>query len=80
MCLWRRDFDENSPEFTLELIIGMQMQDFAEPIKEISTAAAAELNIENVGISSVKNTLLYFNLKYIYSTTHLSNTNRLQSG
>lgn len=33
----------------------MQMQDFAEPIKEISTAAAAELNIENVSTSSLYN-------------------------
>lgn len=43
-----REFDENSAEFTLELIIEIKMQDFADAIREISVAASAELNIENV--------------------------------
>lgn len=43
-----RDFDETSEEFTLELIAEMQLQNFAEQIDEISTAATMELAIEVV--------------------------------
>nr|CAD7568025.1 unnamed protein product [Timema californicum] len=41
-----RDFDENSPEFTLDLIMEMNMQNFSEDINEISNAASMELQIE----------------------------------
>lgn len=41
------DFDENSPDFRLEAIIDMKMQDYAEHINDISTAATMELQIEN---------------------------------
>ncbi|XP_063222941.1 dynein axonemal heavy chain 2 isoform X2 [Bacillus rossius redtenbacheri] len=40
------DFDENAEDFTLEKVIAMQMQDFADEIKEISNAATMELKIE----------------------------------
>nr|CAD7455963.1 unnamed protein product [Timema tahoe] len=41
-----RDFDENSPDFTLDLIMEMNMQNFSEDINEISNAASMELQIE----------------------------------
>lgn len=47
-----KDFDENSPEFNLEAIIGMEMQNFSEDINEISIAATMELNIEK-GITAI---------------------------
>lgn len=47
-----KDFDENSSEFNLEAIIGMQMQLFAEDINEVSNAATMELNIEK-GIAAI---------------------------
>ncbi|XP_054274165.1 dynein axonemal heavy chain 2 [Macrosteles quadrilineatus] len=50
-----REFDENSAEFTLELIIDIKMQDFADAIREISVAASAELNIEN-GLKGIRET------------------------
>lgn len=47
-----KSFDENSPDFNLEAIIGMEMQNFCEDINEISNAATMELNIEK-GITSI---------------------------
>lgn len=47
-----KTFDENSPDFNLEAIIGMEMQNFAEDINEISNAATMELNIEK-GIAAI---------------------------
>lgn len=47
-----KDFDENAPEFNLEAIIGMEMQNFSEDINEISNAATMELNIEK-GIAAI---------------------------
>lgn len=47
-----QDFDENSPEFNLEAIIAMKMQEFAEDINEISNAATMELAIEK-GIHAI---------------------------
>ncbi|KAL4710610.1 hypothetical protein ACJJTC_003246 [Scirpophaga incertulas] len=41
------DFDQNSPEFKLELIMRLNFQVYAEEIAEISNAATMELNIEN---------------------------------
>lgn len=41
-----QNFDENSPDFNLEAIIAMNMQDYAEDINEISNAATMELAIE----------------------------------
>ncbi|KAI4461456.1 dynein heavy chain [Holotrichia oblita] len=41
-----QNFDENSPEFNLEAIIAMNMQEYAEDINEISNAATMELAIE----------------------------------
>lgn len=43
-----RDFDETSQDFTLELIAEMQLQNFAEEIREISNSATMELAIETV--------------------------------
>ncbi|CAH1408276.1 unnamed protein product [Nezara viridula] len=40
-------FDETADNFTLDYIIGIQMQDFADYIHEISNGATIELNIEN---------------------------------
>ncbi|XP_014276767.1 dynein axonemal heavy chain 2 isoform X2 [Halyomorpha halys] len=40
-------FDENGDTFTLDYIISIQMQDFADYIHEISNGATIELNIEN---------------------------------
>lgn len=42
-----RDFDQHSPEFTLELVLAMEMQNFTADISEISQAATGELAIEN---------------------------------
>lgn len=40
------DFDQNSPDFKLEVIIKLNFQAYSEEISEISTAATMELNIE----------------------------------
>lgn len=50
-----KDFDENARNFNLEAIIGMEMQNFAEDINEISNAATMELNIEK-GIAAIAET------------------------
>ncbi|XP_066581151.1 dynein axonemal heavy chain 2 [Prorops nasuta] len=42
-----KDFDETSEEFTLNAIMKMEMQTFADQINEISNAATMELSIEN---------------------------------
>ncbi|KAI4504209.1 hypothetical protein M0802_000680 [Mischocyttarus mexicanus] len=42
----KREFDEMSENFTLDVIANMQMQNFAEQIAEISNAATMELEIE----------------------------------
>lgn len=54
-----QDFDENSPEFNLEAIIAMKMQEFAEDINEISNAATMELAIEKgiVAIAEIWKTM-----------------------
>lgn len=49
-----RDFDHTSSSFTLENIIKLNFQDFAEDINEISDAASRELQIENVRITILK--------------------------
>ncbi|XP_013098623.2 dynein axonemal heavy chain 2 [Stomoxys calcitrans] len=46
------NFDENSPKFTLELIIELDFQAFSEDIQDISNAATMELQIEN-GIKNI---------------------------
>lgn len=43
-----RNFDETDSSFTLELIMEMEMQKYADQISEISNKATMELNIENV--------------------------------
>lgn len=43
-----REFDQNSPDFTLDAIADMQLQMFADQINELSNAATMELNIELV--------------------------------
>jgi len=43
-----RYFDETDPDFTLELIMEMEMQKYADQISEISNKATMELNIERV--------------------------------
>ncbi|XP_049764343.1 dynein axonemal heavy chain 2 [Schistocerca cancellata] len=40
------DFDQNSPDFTLDVIMELKFQNYAEHINEISNAAAMELSIE----------------------------------
>ncbi|XP_026839391.1 dynein heavy chain 2, axonemal [Drosophila erecta] len=45
------NFDENSKNFTLELIINLDFQAFSEDIQDISNSATMELQIEN----SIKN-------------------------
>lgn len=49
------DFDQNSPEFNLEAIIAMQMQNYAEDINEVSNAATMELQIEK-GLEAIAQT------------------------
>lgn len=49
------DFDEQSEEFTLEFIIKIGMQEYAEQINEISNAATMELLIEN-GLKAIAET------------------------
>ncbi|XP_050431508.1 dynein axonemal heavy chain 2 [Adelges cooleyi] len=41
------EFDETDETFTLEMVIGMGMQNFEDEISEISTRASMEANIEN---------------------------------
>ena len=48
MLFYFRDFDQNSPEFTLDAIMKMNMQAYVEEINEISNAATMELAIEMV--------------------------------
>lgn len=48
--LLNRNFDETDAGFTLELIMQMQMQKYAEQISEVSNKATMELNIENVTV------------------------------
>lgn len=43
-----RYFDETDPNFTLELIMELEMQKYADQISEISNKATMELNIEHV--------------------------------
>lgn len=46
------NFNENAPNFTLELIINLDFQAFSEDIQDISNAATMELQIEN-GIKNI---------------------------
>ncbi|XP_023298158.2 dynein axonemal heavy chain 2 [Lucilia cuprina] len=50
--LMQVDFDENSKNFTLELIINLDFQAYSEDIQDISNAATMELQIEN-GIKNI---------------------------
>ncbi|XP_052739543.1 dynein axonemal heavy chain 2 [Bicyclus anynana] len=47
------DFDQNSEDFKLELIMRLNFQAYAEDIAEISNAATMELNIEN-GLKAIR--------------------------
>ncbi|XP_031370853.1 dynein heavy chain 2, axonemal [Apis dorsata] len=47
-----RDFDELSPEFTLDAITEMEFQNFAEQISDISNSATMELTIE-IGLKAI---------------------------
>ncbi|CAG9579057.1 unnamed protein product [Danaus chrysippus] len=47
------EFDQNSEDFKLELIMRLNFQAYAEDIAEISNAATMELNIEN-GLKSIR--------------------------
>ncbi|XP_075210256.1 dynein heavy chain 2, axonemal kl-2 [Lycorma delicatula] len=49
------DFDQNSPSFSLEAVIKLNLQEFAESINEISDAATREMQIEN-GLKVIKET------------------------
>lgn len=51
-----RDFDEQSPEFTLDAITEMEFQNFAEQISDISNSATMELAIEIVSDYSIVQT------------------------
>lgn len=44
----QRSFDQNSAEFTLEEIVALGLDQYAERICEISGAASKELSIEQV--------------------------------
>lgn len=48
-----REFDQNSEDFKLELIMRLNFQAYAEEIAEISNAATMELNIEN-GLKTIR--------------------------
>jgi len=48
--IYYRNFDETNPNFTLELIMKIQMQIYEDQISEISNKATIELNMENVTI------------------------------
>lgn len=50
-----RSFDENSPDFRLEAIIAMRMQEYAEQINDISNSATMELQIES-GLENIADT------------------------
>ncbi|KAM3963696.1 LOW QUALITY PROTEIN: dynein heavy chain 2, axonemal kl-2 [Aphomia sociella] len=47
------EFDQNSEDFKLELIMRLNFQAYAEDIAEISNAATMELNIEN-GLKTIR--------------------------
>ncbi|PZC72708.1 hypothetical protein B5X24_HaOG210722 [Helicoverpa armigera] len=47
------DFDQNSADFKLDLIMRLNFQAYAEEIAEISNAATMELNIEN-GLKAIR--------------------------
>ncbi|XP_045494772.1 dynein axonemal heavy chain 2 [Colias croceus] len=47
------EFDQNSEDFKLELIMRLNFQAYAEDIAEISNAATMELNIEN-GLKAIR--------------------------
>lgn len=51
--LWFSDFDQNSEEFKLDLIMRLNFQAYAEDIAEVSNAATMELNIEN-GLKTIR--------------------------
>lgn len=48
-----REFDQNSEDFKLELIMRLNFQVYADDIAEISNAATMELNIEN-GLKAIR--------------------------
>lgn len=60
-----KDFDENSPEFTLEAIIQMGMQNYADHINEISNAATMELQIE-IGLKNISDTWSMMNIEVVH--------------
>ncbi|XP_046433182.1 dynein axonemal heavy chain 2 [Neodiprion fabricii] len=47
-----KEFDQNSPDFTLDAIAEMQLQIFADQISELSNAATMELNVE-LGLKNI---------------------------
>lgn len=53
MIFYNREFDQNSEDFKLELIMRLNFQAYAEDISEISNAATMELNIEN-GLKAIR--------------------------
>lgn len=57
-----RDFDELSPEFTLDAITEMEFQNFAEQISDISNSATMELTIEIVSDCSFIRKLVPFHV------------------
>lgn len=48
-----REFDQDSEDFKLDLIMKLNFQAYAEEIAEISNAATMELNIEN-GLKTIR--------------------------
>ncbi|XP_014244414.1 dynein heavy chain 2, axonemal isoform X2 [Cimex lectularius] len=74
-----RDFDETDENFTLELVIELNMQNFAEAISEISSSASMEANIGNTlkGIENAWKTIeldfLPFKDKGIYRLRGVDN-------
>lgn len=48
-----REFDQNSEDFKLDLIMELNFQAYADEIAEISNAATMELNIEN-GLKAIR--------------------------
>ena len=44
----QKPFDHNGPDFTLEKIIELGLEQFSEAIGDISSAASKELSIEQV--------------------------------
>ncbi|KAM7351793.1 dynein heavy chain 2, axonemal kl-2 isoform 2-T2 [Cochliomyia hominivorax] len=63
--LMQVDFDENSKDFTLELIINLDFQAYSEDIQDISNAATMELQIET-GIKNIADIWRKQNLEMVF--------------